>query len=294
MSGIPGEIVVVDNDSQDGSFETLTEGLAVRGYDRVRVLQSGRNGGYGAGNNFGIRAGLQNGGAPDYIYILNPDAFPAKDAIERLRAYLEANSLVGFAGSYIHGPEGEPHNTCFRFPTLASEFERAINTGPVSRLLSKYIVALPVPEASCRVDWLAGASLMMRRKVLDEIGLFDERFFLYFEETDLCHRLAQAGGEVHFVRESEVVHIGSVSTGMKTWRRVPGYWFESRLRYFVKTHGPFYAGLTTAAIVVGGLFFRLRKLLSRRRDLETKPFFLIDLLRNDLGTLLRQGPRRSR
>lgn len=294
MAEIAGEIVIVDNDSQDSSFETLSDAVRDRGWSRVRVIQSGRNGGFGAGNNVGIRAGLSTGESPDFVYILNSDAFPAPDAIAKLLDRLRAHPEAGFAGSYIHGPDGDPHNTCFRFPSLASEFERAINFGPVSRLLKNRVTALPVPEETGKVDWLAGASVMMRRAVLDEIGLFDERFFLYFEETDLCRRLARTGREVHYVRDSEVAHIGSVSTGMKSWDRVPRYWFESRLHYFVKNHGAVYAASTTLAHVVGGGFNRLRRPFSRGTTLHTRPYFLIDLLRNDLGALLGAMTGRSR
>lgn len=287
MAGIPGEITIVDNDSQDGSFETLTELVATRGWSRVRVLQTGRNGGFGAGNNFGILAKLSDGSPPDYIYILNSDAFPAPDAIRILLEYLEAKTDVDFAGSYIHGPDGTAHNTCFRFPSIASEFEGAVKTGLISKLLKRYIVARDVPKAACRVDWLAGASVMMRRATLDRIGLFDETFFLYFEETDLCRRLMSAGGQVHFVPNSEVAHIGSVSTGMKTWTRVPDYWFQSRWHYFTKNHGRLYALGATAAQLVGGLLYRLRKRVFLTPP-ETTPHFLSDLLRHDLRAIFKR------
>ncbi len=178
--GINGEIIIVDNDSQDGSFEKLTKAVQEKGWSangRVRVLQSGRNGGFGAGNNVGIKAGLSNGDRPDYVYILNSDAFPNRDTVSELLNYLETHPKVGFAGSYIHGQDGEPHLTAFRFPSVAGEFEGAIKFGPISRLLKNSIVPLPLPEETCQVDWLAGASLMMRQAVLDQIGLFDERFF---------------------------------------------------------------------------------------------------------------------
>lgn len=286
MAGIAGEITIVDNDSQDGSFEALEAGVAAKGWDRVRVMQSGRNGGFGAGNNFGIHAGLSDGSKPDYAYILNSDAFPAEDAIQRLLDYLETHQAVDFAGSYIHGPEGDAHQTCFRFPSIASEFESAARTGPISRLLKKSIVALPVPEASGRVDWLAGASVMMRQSTLDRIGLFDETFFLYFEETDLCLRLARAGGQVHFVRDSAVAHIGSVSTGMKGWDRVPGYWFDSRWHYFRKNHGTLYAIGATLAQSLGSGILGLRRLVSKKAQ-PRQPHFLRDLLAHDMRALFR-------
>lgn len=295
MEGLPGEIVVVDNESQDGSFEVMLEHARHRGWTakgRVRVVQSGENGGFGAGNNFGIRMGLSDGTDPDLIYILNSDAFPDPGAIRALIDCLDTTPEAGFAGSYIHGPGGDPHLTSFRFPSIASEFEHAVKLGPVTRLLGRYAVPIPVPDRTREVDWLAGASLMMRREVLDEIGLFDERFFLYFEETDLCLRAARAGWKTIYVRESEVTHIGSVSTGMKSWGRVPGYWFDSRLHYFVKNHGALYAGLATAAHVAGGLVWRLRCLVTSKKNTDP-PHFLRSLLLHDLKALARGLTRRS-
>ncbi|MFN4171556.1 MAG: glycosyltransferase, partial [Pseudorhodobacter sp.] len=137
MEGLPGAITIVDNDSGDGSFETLVAEVSARGWDRgetpVRVLQSGRNGGFGAGNNVGIRAGLPGGARPDYVHILNSDAFPEPGAIRALYDRLEAHPGTGFAGSFIKGEDGMPHRTAFRFPSVASEFEAAVRFGPVSR-----------------------------------------------------------------------------------------------------------------------------------------------------------------
>lgn len=278
MEGIEGAITVVDNDSGDGSFEALSEAFA--GHPRVRVLQSGRNGGYGAGNNHGIRAGLPDGSAPDYVYILNSDAFPAPDAIRILRDHLDSHPETGFAGSLIHGPDDEPHHSAFRFPSALGELEAAARTGPVTKLLKRWVVAPPLPEATHRVDWLAGASVMMRRTLLDRIGLFDETFFLYYEETDLCRQAARAGWPTVYVVESRVMHIGSVSTGMKDWQRVPDYWFRSRRHYFEKNHGRAYAWAATLAHLVGAGIYGLRMLAGRKR--HWPPYFLRDLLRHSL------------
>jgi len=289
MEGLAGEIIVVDNDSQDGSCERIADHVADRGWDRVRVVQSHRNGGFGAGNNLGIRCGLSDTTTPDYVYVLNSDAFPAPDAIRRLRDYLDAAPQAGFAGSFIHGPDGAPHLTTFRFPSIASEFEGACRLGPVTRLLANARVPVPTPETAGPVDWLAGASLMMRQAVLDEVGLFDETFFLYFEETDLCRRVQSAGYEVHFVPESRVAHIGSASTRMKEWRRVPDYWFDSRFHYFRKNHGIIYAALATLAHVAGGLVHRLRARVTGKRPVDP-PGFLTTLIRHDLSSILGRGP----
>ncbi|MCP5074586.1 MAG: glycosyltransferase family 2 protein [Rhodobacteraceae bacterium] len=264
MEGLNGEVVVVDNDSQDGSFEKMSTAVMARGLVNVRVVQAGSNGGFGAGNNVGIRTGLSNGRKPDFVYILNSDAFPGPDSIRHLMAHLRANPETGLAGSYIHGPGGEPHITAFRFPSILSEFEGAAKFGPVSKILKPFALPLPLPEKTRKVDWLAGASLMIRSNVLDEIGLFDEAYFLYFEETDLCLRAKRAGRSTVYVRESEVAHIGSVSTGMKTWTKMPDYWFDSRMHYFVKNHGKFYAALATTAHLIGGTIHWLRSRIRKK------------------------------
>ena len=293
LEGLDAEMVVVDNDSRDGSFERLSEAAKTRGWTaggRVRVIQSGRNGGFGAGNNVGIRAGLCDGTAPDLVYLLNSDAFPAPDAIRRLCDALAGDPQAGLAGSYIHGPEGEPHVTAFRFPSVLSELEGAARLGPLTRLLGDHRVPMEVPDRTRPVDWLAGASLMIRREVLDGIGLFDETFFLYFEETDLCRRASAAGWRTLYVRESAVAHIGSVSTGMKRWTRVPGFWLDSRWHYFVKTHGRAYAAAATAAHVAGGLVWRLRRLVQRKPPADP-PRFLRDLVAHDLRACVAQSAR---
>ena len=280
MQGISGELVIVDNDSRDGSFEQMTQVVKDRAWPRTRVIDAGRNGGFGAGNNVGIRAGVSDGGRPDYVYLLNSDAFPDPGAIRILLDHLQTHPDTGFAGSYIHGPDGDPHLTTFRFPSIASEFEGAVRFGPVSRWLRDWAVPVPIPDHTTRVDWLAGASLMMRMDVLEEIGLFDETFFLYFEETDLCRRAKNAGYPTDFVRESSISHIGSASTGMKEWQEVPGYWFDSRRHYFEKTHGRAYARLATVAHVAGGLLHRLRCLLTGRKPADP-PHFLRSLVSHD-------------
>ncbi|HGG05897.1 MAG TPA: glycosyltransferase family 2 protein, partial [Aliiroseovarius sp.] len=208
------------------------------------------------------------------------DAFPAPDAIQQLITTLDNTPSAGFAGSYIHGPSGDPHITAFRFPSIASEFEGSVRLGLVSRFLGRFAVPMiDLPKGSEPVDWLAGASLLMRRAVLDEIGLFDETFFLYFEETDLCLRAKRAGWQTLYVRASEVNHIGSVSTGMKRWRRVPEYWYESRLYYFTKNHGRLYAAAATLAHLLGGLTWRFRRLVQRKPRVDP-PYFLRNLALN--------------
>lgn len=283
MVGLTGEMVIVDNDSGDGSETILRDGT--KGWRDTRVIQSGVNGGYGAGNNVGIRAAMSDGSKPDFVYLLNSDAFPDADAITTLRDYLVAHPECGFAGSRIQGEDGGDHVTAFRFHSAWSELETAANTGIVSRLLRKHIVPLGVPDTPTRVDWCAGASVMFRQSTLDQVGLFDERFFLYFEETDLCHRIADVGWHGIYLPQSRVVHVGGASTGVTQSTRKPPYWFDSRWLYFTKRGGRSYAALTTLAYLTGATLWTIRRVIERKDD-RIAPYFLRDLMTHSWRNLM--------
>ena len=286
MADIAGAITVVDNDSGDGSYEKIRDTVLARGWDRerVRVVASGHNGGFGFGNNVAIRLGLPDGSAPDFVYLLNSDAFPEPGAVRILLGAMQAQPRCGFAGGYTYGEDRVYHNTAFRFPGILSEFESAARTGPISRLLRNHVVAIPEPAESMNVDWLAGASLLIRRQVLDEIGLFDERYFLYFEETDLCLRAQRAGWLARYVKDSRVMHISSASTGMKNAKRMPGYWFDSRMWYYIKNYGVFYAALATLSYVAGSMILRTRQLFGKK-PVDGPEHFLGDLVSHALRSL---------
>lgn len=274
-------ICIVDNDSRDGSLETLRAGVTARGLDDlVDVVDSGHNGGFGFGNNVGIRRGLAAGA--EFIYLLNSDAFPDDGALRELVSYLDAHPDFGIAGSYIHGVDGEPHETAFRFPTLLSEVDRGLRFGPVSRLLRDRVVAMDVPHTTIEVDWLAGASMLMRTSMVQDIGMFDETFFLYYEETDLCLRARRAGYKIAYVRSSSVAHIGSATTGMKdNKKRMPPYVFASRRHYFLKNHGRGYLWACNLAYVATSVTFRARRRLQGKPDPD-RPRELADFLRHAL------------
>ncbi|MEL0435759.1 glycosyltransferase family 2 protein [Phycobacter sp. K97] len=289
MEDLPGGLVIVENGSGDGSWEALQEGAARRGWldgNKVHLIRSEVNGGFGAGMNIGMKAGLPNGGAPGFYYLLNSDAFVEGSTISRLRDFLLQNPGAGLAGSFVHGTDDSPHRTAFRFPSIAGEFEMAARTGLFTRLLRHAVVAMDIPEAETQVDWTAGASLMIRREVIEEIGGFDETFFLYFEETDLCRRAARAGWRTHYVPTSTVAHIGSASTGMKSWDRTPPYWFDSRLHYFVKNHGTAYAALATVARIGGSGLYCLRRLIQGKPAADA-PYFVRDLTLHALRAMIR-------
>lgn len=290
MTALGGEVLIVDNASGDGSFERLSE--AVAGWDAggaLRVVQSPQNGGFGAGNNYGMRLGLASGAAPDFYYLLNSDAWPDPGAVRELLDVMQARPRAGFAGSHVRGTDDAPHCTAFRFPSIAGELEGAARTGLITRLLRNAVVPLEIPRETTKVDWTAGASLLIRAEMLEEIGHFDEAFFLYYEETELCHRAARAGWESWYVPDSRTVHVGSASTGLKDWARTPRYWFDSRRHYFSKVHGRAYAAMATLARIGGCAIWRLRRLVSDR-PMADPPHFLRDLIAHSAGGLLRRQP----
>ena len=282
LETVGGSIVVVDNDSRDGSYRHIVDAVRERGWgDRVEVIQAPRNGGFGYGNNLAIRRALAADHPPEFIYLLNPDAFPDEGAIVRLVSFLQTHPQAGIVGSFTHGVDGTPHRTAFRFPTVMSEFESGLRLGIVSKLFHRWVVAPPIPEQTTEWDWLSGASLMLRRAVFESSGLFDEDFFLYFEETDLCWRARQQGWSAHYVRESSVAHVGSASTGIQDHeRRMPPYWFASRRHYFRKTRGTPYLWAANLAWLLGFSGWRIRRRLQGKPDRDP-PHMLRDFLRHN-------------
>jgi N-acetylglucosaminyl-diphospho-decaprenol L-rhamnosyltransferase len=284
LSRIPdSSAVVVDNASGDGSFELLREAVASEGWaDRVAVVASERNRGFAGGINFALEPAFAGCDPPDTVYLLNSDAFVAPGAVELLLAFLERNPEVGICGSYIHGTDATPHETAFRFPTILSEFIARVPLWPFTPLLRRFAVALPIPTRPQPVDWLAGASMMIRRSVLDSIGLFDEEFFLYYEETDFCLRARRAGFPTWYVPESRVAHVGSASTGIQDASRPrPGYWFESRRHYLRKHHGLLYLWLANVVWVVGFAAWQLRRRVKGLPNPDP-PHLLRDFLRHNI------------
>jgi hypothetical protein len=279
IDGLPdSRVVVVENDSRDGSLATLSAAIADRGWsDRVHLIASPRNGGFGSGVNIGVKHGLALPTPPEYVYLLNPDAEPDRGAVAALVAFMDSHPRAGIAGSHIHAPDGTPSSSAFRFPSILGELDNGLHLGVVSRLLRPWVVAIDPSRETFEVDWVSGASFIVRRAVLQEVGLFDEAFFLYFEEVDLCLRARRQGWSIWHVGESTVGHIEGASTGMNRAsehdvsaaarrRPLPAYWFASRRRYFEKNHGALYRIATDAVFLTSYSLWRARRRLQRKPD----------------------------
>ena len=275
----PFRIYLVDNASGDNSFPLFQEAARRDGWqDEVQLVEAARNGGFGYGINQAVRRGLALDHPPDYFYVLNSDAFVDSGSLARLVAFLDNHPEAGLAGSYIHGTDGKAQVAAFRYPSLLSEIESSANLGLLTRLLRKHVVSLPVPESDCAVDWISGTSMLIRRSTFEKAGLFDEEFFLYFEEIDFCHSARNAGCTAYFVADAPITHIGAVSTGMlEGGRRMPTYWFDSRYRYFRKHHGVAYATACDCARALGMLLWQIKGRALRRNETH-RPHMLRDFI----------------
>jgi N-acetylglucosaminyl-diphospho-decaprenol L-rhamnosyltransferase len=284
--GTQMRVVVVDNASGDDSLAVLHEGLAKLQHPNwIELKAMPRNGGFAYGNNAVLQQASEAPNPPDYILLLNPDAALREGAIAPLIEFLDEHPKVGLVGSRLEDPDGTPQTSAFRFPSLWNELDRGLRLGFISRLIQHRALDLPIVMKPCLSDWVAGASLMIRREVLTSAGLFDEDYFLYFEEVDFCHRAQQAGWECWYVPESRVVHLVGQSTGVTDTRRspqrMPQYWFESRRRYFLKFHGVVYTAMADLLWATGFALWRVRRWIFRKPDPDP-PYFLWDFLRNSI------------
>lgn len=281
MAAMPGSrVVVVDNLSGDGSAEQIAAAIESEGWQGFAELRrSPVNGGFSYGNNFAVRPALTSAAPFDFYWLLNPDTRIFPGALRELVDFMQAHPRVGIAGSSLQGDDGEAWPFAFRFPSIWSEIDSGMRLGPVTRLLKKHVVTRHMSGRAEQVDWLPGASMMVRREVFEQIGLMDEGYFLYYEETDFCLQAQRAGWECWYVPESRVMHISGQSTGVTgkqaARRRLPGYWFESRRRYFVKNHGRAYAAAADLFWMLGFSTWRLRRALQRKPD-NDPPHMLYD------------------
>ena len=181
-------VIVTDNASGDDSSRRIGEVIEKNDWGVWATLRPlpKKMAGSRTETTQGLRDALESESPPDYVVLLNPDTIVRDGAMWALVSFMEAHRDVGLAGSRLEDPDGTAQRSAFRFPSVLSELEDGMRLGVVSRLLSGWIVAPAVPENSCQVDWVAGASLIVRRAVFDDVGLLDERYFMYFEEVDFC------------------------------------------------------------------------------------------------------------
>ncbi|HVZ36603.1 MAG TPA: glycosyltransferase family 2 protein, partial [Polyangiaceae bacterium] len=208
LAAIGDSRAVVTDASGDGSDDKIAATIEQQGMSSwASLLRLDKNGGYGYANNQAIRAALASADSPEYFYLLNPDAYVLPGAVRELLSFVQQRPDIGLAGSQQEQPDGSINRSAFRFPSVRSELMQGSRLGLLEKLLPGAQIAPPPLEQAGPVDWLSGASLLVRREVFERVGLFDEAFFLYYEETDLCLRARHAGFRCWYVPTSRVVHL---------------------------------------------------------------------------------------
>jgi GT2 family glycosyltransferase len=217
----------------------------------VRLVEQG-NVGMGAGNNAGMRLGSGR-----YFLLLNSDAWVVGDAVARLARFADEQQEVAVVGPRLLNEDGTLQRSARAFPTLwrlATEYLFLRKLAPRSHALNAFYEGGFDHDEAREVDWLFGACLLVRRDAADEVGLFDEDFFMFSEETDWCFRFRQAGWGIWFFPGAEVVHLGGASHGGRLFaENVRGH-----LRFLAKHRGMGEAERARRLLLAGA---RLRLLL---------------------------------
>ncbi len=237
MKDVSAEVIVVDNASRDGTVETVKQQ-----FPWVKLIASKENLGFAAGNNLAARAALGR-----YLLLLNPDAIPDADALRQALVMLDEHADVGLAGGELRGVDGQRQPSARMFPTLRDEFFTLSGLAarfPQSRFFARLDRHWANPEAAAVVDWIPGAFVFIPRQVFAKLGGFDERFFMYYEEVDLCQRIQQMGLKTYYWPTLKAMHIGGESaktvksarisksgSQLETWR------MRSGLLYYRKHQG---------------------------------------------------------
>jgi GT2 family glycosyltransferase len=257
-NGTPLDIWVVDNHSRDGSVAML-KSL----FPTVRVIENDANVGFSRANNLVVAQSRS-----DYILLLNPDTVILEDAIERMVRFMDAHPEAGIAGCKVLNRDGTLQLACRRrIPTPEVAFYRLTGLSklfPQSRIMAKYNMTYESPDRMHEVDAVSGAFLMIRRQVVEKIGLLDERFFMYGEELDWCLRAKRAGWAVLYYPDAQILHYKGESTKYNS--RKAAVEFYRAMYLFHRKHFAADYSHATNALIYAAIF--LRALCSWRKFLR--------------------------
>ena len=238
-------VTVVDNASGDGSGERIADWIAAQPAGTpVTLIRSARNTGFSGGHNLGMTAQP----SARFHLILNSDALVRPGTLRALLAAAQAHPDAGLLAPRLEWDDGVPQISAFRRHSPLSELIRGAATGPVTALLRRWEVPLPLPPAPAEIAWVSFACVLLRAEAAAQVGPMDEGYFLYFEDADHCARLTRAGWRIVQVPEARVVHLRGGSAPVKSLaaarKRLPAYWYASRTRLLYRLHGR--AGLLAA------------------------------------------------
>jgi len=226
------KVVIVDNASKDHSADVLR-----REYPSITLIENKENVGFGRANNQALPYINSR-----YVLLLNTDAFVEQDTIAKTVQYMDAKPHCGILGVKFLGGDGELQPSCRFFPTPWNIF---LNRTGLKRIFkyAKMVDDMSWDHASVRdCDWVPGCYFLVRKEVIDQIGFFDPRYFLYYEEIDLCFAAKKAGWHVTYFPYTSVVHLGGESAKSEgeitsSGKQLESLRIESELLYFRKNHG---------------------------------------------------------
>jgi N-acetylglucosaminyl-diphospho-decaprenol L-rhamnosyltransferase len=285
LESVPGtHVAVCENGTGDDSAERIQKAIDENGWGAWCTLTAiSPNLGFTGGNNAILRPAVASDNPPQYVLLLNADTVVLPSALKALVDFMDLHPKVGIAGSRLQALDGAVQCSAFRFPSPMSELENTIKLGLVSRLLDRWKTVPPLPAQTSETDWVSGTSMIIRLKVLQDVGLLDEGYYTYFDDIDFCVNARRAGWPTWYVAESRVIHLEGQSTGVtnKILQRRPSYLFEARRRYFLKNHGSVYAAFVDAARIIGLALWRLRTVLTFKQD-TAPPYILTDSIKHSV------------
>jgi len=228
VSGLEYEIIIVDNASDDGSVELLREK-----FPKIKLIINKENLGFGKANNIGLS--IAKG---DYFLLLNPDTLVAEDTFKKMISFFEDTPKAKLAGCKILNPDGTLQLACRRsFPgpwTSLCKVTGLSSLFPNSKLFARYNLTYLDENKTYEVDAISGSFMMMRKEVYLKVGGFDEQFFMYGEDLDLCYRIQQAGFKVYYVHDTQIIHYKGESTRRSNLDETKI--FYDAMHLFVKKH----------------------------------------------------------
>lgn len=266
-------VLIVDNASPDGSADRIERSLLDLRLSHIRLVRAATNGGFAAGNNVGITAIA----AKTYV-LLNSDTIVRPGAMKLLMDVSAQDQAIGIVSPQLCEENDAPQISCFRFMSIASEFIRGASTGLVTRALKRHNVPLGVLHTKTDVPWTSFACVMVKRSVLEQVGLLDEGYFMYFEDADYCRCVRRAGFRIVHEPAAKVVHLRGKSSPVKEATRLkkarPSYFYEARLRYFARGYGPFGPMLANLAWTLGLLVVLPRQIIGQKERTMMEGEFL--------------------
>ena len=242
------EIIVVDNNSSDKSID-----LAKANSDKIRFILNDENVGFAKANNQGLQ--IAQG---QFILFLNPDTVALPQALEKILEFFKKTPDAGIVGCKILNPDGSLQFSCRSFPGFWNYFFESFflyKLLPKNRWIGKFYVTNFSYDKVKEVDVVLGAFMMTKKEILDQVGYFDERFFMYSEETDLCYRMKKKNKKVYFYPDAQIIHYGRASASQYP---VKMFQQDHRSRFlFMRKHYSAINILFSTWIIFIGVFLRI-------------------------------------